>query len=397
MKNNNEVRGCLIERKGRYYVIVSYYEDGRRTQETRSTGIAINAHKKREVEQIMEKLVREKERELEQLAHQQASHSFADCMRRWVAYKSSQIECTTAWGYEARSKSVIEYFEKKKTMIEDLQPKDLLAYYEWALEHGRRNTNSSTSGLKRRTVSDQAVLIKSFLNDAVVQGVIASNPADKVIVPRVKESNTEEKAFMDEEQSTAFLNFIKSEPLFEKLYCITKLGLYYGFRRSEILGLKWSAINWDKGEIVIDHTVVRGINGTEYRDNVKTPSSHRYMPLLKIVKDDLQNLMEKQKELGIYSSDGYVFKWDDGRMYDPDYITKLFKKAVLRCDAVSDNLTFHGLRHSCCALLFEKGWDLGKVQNWLGHSDVTLTANVYNHVNKKWRNKHGDMIDEMFG
>lgn len=84
-----------------------------------------------------------------------------------------------------------------------------------------------------------------------------------------------------------------------------------------------------------------------------------------------------------YSNDGYVFKWDDGRTYDPDYITKLFKKAVLRCDAVSDNLTFHGLRHSCCALLFEKGWDLGKVQNWLGHSDVTLTANVYNHVNKK--------------
>lgn len=153
-----------------------------------------------------------------------------------------------------------------------------------------------------------------------------------------------------------------------------------------------------KGEIVIDHTVVRGINnGTEYRDNVKTESSHRYMPLPKIVKDDLQNLMEKQKELGIYSKDGYVFKWDDGRTYDPDYITKLFKKAVLRCDAVSDNLTFHVLRHSCCAILFEKGWDLGKVQNWLGHSDIAVTANIYNHVNKKWHNKHGDMIDAMFG
>lgn len=209
----------------------------------------MNAHKKRDAEKIMQQLVREKEQELEQLAYRQTSHSFADCMRKWVAYKASQIECTTAWGYEAKSKSVIVFFENKNTMIEDLQPKDLLAYYEWALEHERRNSNGSTAGLKRRTVSDQTVLIKSFLNDAVVQGVITSNPADKVAVPRVKESNTEEKAFMDEEQSTAFLNFIKSEPLFEKLYCITKLGLYYGLRRSEILGLRWCAINWEKEKL----------------------------------------------------------------------------------------------------------------------------------------------------
>lgn len=397
MQDKKCVKGCLIERNKKYYVIISYYKDSRRVQNTKSTGIPVNAHKKREAEKIMEQLVREKERELEQAVHRQASRPFAGCMKKWVAYKSSQIEGSTAWGYESKSKSVIEYFEEKNTMIEDLQPKDLLAYYEWALEHGRRNPGKGSEGLKRRTVSDQAVLIKSFLNDAVVQGVIKTNPADKVTVPRVKENKTEETGFMDTEQSLAFLKYLKSEPLFEKLYCITKIGLYYGFRRSEILGLKWSAINWTEGEIVIDHTVVRGINGIEYRDNVKTESSHRYMPLLKIIKGDLENLMEKQKGLGIYSRDGYVFKWDDGRPYDPDYITKLFKKAVMRCGAVPDSLTFHGLRHSCCAMLFENGWDLGKVQNWLGHSDIAVTANIYNHVNKKWRNKHGEIIDEIFG
>lgn len=143
--------------------------------------------------------------------------------------------------------------------------------------------------------------------------------------------------------------------------------------------------------------MVRGINGVEYRDNVKTESSHRYLPLLEIVKGDLLELMERQKETGIYSEDGYVFRWEDGRAYSPDYITKLFRKAVSGCSAVPDSLTFHGLRHSCCAILFEKGWDLGRVQNWLGHSDITVTANIYNHVSKKWRNQHGKMIDELFG
>ncbi|MDE7202550.1 MAG: site-specific integrase [Lachnospiraceae bacterium] len=396
---NNSVTGCLIERKGKYYVVVSYYVDGHRMQDTKSTGIAISSHKKREAERIKDSLIHEKEKELEQAAVAKTSHSFADCFERWIDYKSAQTESTTAWGYKSKSKSIIKYFRDKNTMIEGLKPKDVFAYYEWALEEGRQQVYNENmpKGLSRRTVRDQSTLIKGFLNDAVVQGIISINPADKAEVPRVKENNTKETAYMDAEQAEAFLNFVKSDKHFKKLYCISKLGLYYGFRRSEILGLKWSAIDFEKGEIVINHTVVRGINGVEYRDNVKTESSHRYLPLLELVKNDLMELMKRQKTIGIYDKDGYVFKWEDGRIYDPDYITKLFKKAVSRCDAVPDDMTFHGLRHSCCALLFEKGWDLGKVQNWLGHSDIAVTANIYNHVSKKWRNKQGKMIDELFG
>lgn len=413
MSDNKSVRGCLIERKGRYYAVISYYSGGQRLLDTKSTGIAVNSHKKREAEKIMDRLVQEKKDALDKLKplettgnegaqktpdNVQVKHSFAECLKKWVEYKSAQIESTTAWGYESRSRSIIEYFGKKNTMIQDLQPKDLIAYYEWALKEGRRNVynENSPKSLKRRTVSDQATLIKSFLNDAVAYGVIDTNPADKARVPRVKENNTEEIAYMDLEESQAFLNYVKSDPMFEKLYVMSKIGLYYGCRRSEILGLKWSAIDFEKGVVVIDHTVVRCKNGIEYRDNVKTESSHRYLPLLDIVKGDLSELMEKQKESGIYAKDGYVFKWDDGTAYSPDYITKLFKKAVQRCDAAPDNMTFHGLRHSCCAILFEKGWDLGKVQNWLGHSDITVTANIYNHVSKKWRNRQGKIIDDMF-
>lgn len=136
-------------------------------------------------------------------------------------------------------------------MIESLQPKDLLDYYEYALKKGRGNVyhEGASTGLSRRTVRDHATLIKGFLNDAVMAGVISINPADAVQVPRIKENNTKETAYMDVEQANAFLKYIKSDPLFEKLYCMTKLGLYYGFRRSEILGLKWSAIDFEKRRI----------------------------------------------------------------------------------------------------------------------------------------------------
>ena len=177
------------------------------------------------------------------------------------------------------------------------------------------------------------------------------------------------------------------------LYYISKIGLYYGLRRSEILGLKWSAIDYNNNEIEIRHTVIRADNNVIGRDNVKTASSHRYLPLLEDIKADLEELRAWQIKQGIYSDKGYIFLWEDGRQYDPDYISKLFKKAVKKCDFVSQELTLHKLRHSCCAILFQKGWDLGEVQNWLGHSDITVTANIYNHVSKTWKNEHGRKID----
>lgn len=398
MSDNKNVRGCLIERKGRYYAVISYYVGGHRLQDTKSTGILVSSHKKREAEKIKDQLVQEKEMELEQLAQEKGSHSFADCFEKWIDYKSARIESTTAWGYKSRSKTIIDYFREKDISIEKLEAKDLLAYCEWALANGRRNiySENTPTSLSRRTVRDQLTLVKRFLNDAVIQKIIMINPADSVKVPRTTENNTKEIAYMDKEQSKTFLNYIKTDPLFEKLYGITKMGLCYGLRRSELLGLKWSAIDFKKKEIVINHTIVRGEQGDIKRDNVKTKSSHRYLPLLEYVKPELLDIMERQKKLGIYSKDGYVFTWEDGKVYDPDYISKLFKKAVKKCGCVPEKLTLHGLRHSCCAILFENGWELGDVQNWLGHSDITVTANIYNHVSKKWRNMHGELADKVF-
>lgn len=133
MTNNKSVTGCLIERKGKYYVVVGYYMDGYRLQDTKSTGISVTSHKKREAEKIRDRLMQEKEKELEQLAREKNSHSFAECFERWIDYKSMQIEGTTAWGYKSKSKTIIEYFREKDFKIEELEPKDLLAYYEWAL------------------------------------------------------------------------------------------------------------------------------------------------------------------------------------------------------------------------------------------------------------------------
>lgn len=402
MREKNKVGGCLTTKNGKYYVLTYYYVDDQRVMETKATGISVNEHKKREAERIKDQMVAEKRAELEEAEQlkieAETFHPVADCLERWVNYKSAYVENTTDDGYHYKTKSTIKYFREKNMMLENLQPRDILAYYEWELAYGRQNVykNGKTS-LNRRTVSDKAVLFKRFLSDAVLQGVIPVNPADNVSVPRVKENKVEKITFMDLEQAQWFLSFVKSEPQFKILFYIGKFGFYYGLRRSELLGLKWNAINFNTNEIEIRHTVVRRKHQTEHRDTVKTTASHRFLPLLEDIKACLMELREIQKQLGTYADNGYIFLWDEGKEYDPDYITKLFKKAVKACpDDIPRDITLHGLRHSCCAILFEKGWDIAEVQQWVGHSDIQTTANIYNHVSKKWKNKHGKKIDGFF-
>ncbi len=401
MRKENVVSGCLIKRKGWYYVSTYYYVDGQRVTETKSTGIAVNDHKKREAERIKNQMIAMKQAALEkseQIRVEAATkHLVASCLEKWVDYKSAYVENTTSDGYHYKSKSTIKYFGERNMMIEDLKPRDILEYYEWELAHGRQTVykNGKTS-LDRRTVSDKAVLFKRFLSDAVLVGVIPVNPADNVSVPRVKESKIERITFMDVEQAQCFLNFVKAEPRFKVLYYIAVIGFHYGLRRSELLGLKWDAVNFDTNEIEIKHTVVRTHHQPEHRDTVKSKASHRYLPLVKKIKTCLMELRENQKRLGIYDDKGYIFLWDDGREYNPDYITKLFSKAVKACPSdIPREITLHGLRHSCCAILFEKGWDIAEVQQWLGHSDIQITANIYNHASKRWKNRHGEMIEDL--
>lgn len=401
MKNDNEVRGCLIEKKGRYYVTLYYYIDGIRKIETKATGISVNDHKKREAERIKNQMIADKQAILDELSKTRDLHNFADCLERWVEYKSANgLRTTSSASYYDRSKTIVEYFREKNMMIENLTTNDLNNYYAWALKYGRRNVykEGGSTALKRRTVRDQATLIKSFLNDAVSSKVITSNPADKAKVPDEVKSNIEEIPYMDIEQAETFLNFVMNHPKFHVLYYICIIGFAYGLRRSELLGLRWCVIDYKREQIEIKHTVVRVNNEVQHRDDVKTKESHRYLPLLEEIDINcFAKIKEWQKEKGIYSDDGYIFLWEDGREYNPDYITKLFKKAILACPNIPKDITFHGLRHSCCAILFCEGWDIAEVQKWLGHKDVAVTANIYNHVSKKWKNSHGKKVNSIMG
>jgi integrase len=153
----------------------------------------------------------------------------------------------------------------------------------------------------------------------------------------------------------------------------------------EALGLKWDSIDFDRNMLTIKHTVVKHLSIVE-KDTTKTASSYRSFPLVADIRRMLLDLIaveEKNRRLfgNAYNENGYIFKWDNGIPLRPDYVTSKFRKLLKQHKL--PHIRFHDLRHSCASLLISKGFGLKDVQEWLGHADISMTANIYAHLDLK--------------
>lgn len=161
------------------------------------------------------------------------------------------------------------------------------------------------------------------------------------------------------------------------------ITINYGLRRSEILGLKWSAVDFDENTIIVNHTAIANVGGVLYDDTTKTKASLRTLPLTDNVKKYLLELKARQENMALlmgdcYHKSEYICCYDDGREIRPDYVTHKFNKILENSDL--PKIRFHDLRHSAASLLINAGFNLKEVQEWLGHSDVATTGNIYSHL-----------------
>ena len=127
--------------------------------------------------------------------------------------------------------------------------------------------------LSVRSVRSYRAILHAMFNEAIIDGIIDINPVNSVTVKGKKNKEySEEYLFLTEEEISDLLEFIAE--YYPRLLGITFMGAYYGLRRSELLGLKWSSINWKKSTITIEHTVVRIVSIIS-EDNTKTRSGTR--------------------------------------------------------------------------------------------------------------------------
>lgn len=293
----------------------------------------------------------------------------SEYLSEWLDGKCLTLSRSTYEAYTVYvNKHMIPYFEAKQTQLETLTPRQVLAYCQHLQKNGRTD---GKGGLGNASVRKHLGVLKQALNEAVMLEYIDHNPATAIKLPHVP-TVTADVCFLTLTEAQEVINAFEGH----NLKPVVVLALYYGLRRSEVLGLKWSAVDFVRDTLTIRHTVVKNLT-IEGKDQTKTESSKRTFQLLPECKEMLSDLKASQKSS---NEDGYIFCWDDGRLFRPDYVTRGFQR-VLRSHGLP-RMRFHDLRHSTASILFEKEWNLEDIKNWLGHADIETTLNIYVHYGR---------------
>ena len=379
-KEANMVSGHLSEKKGHYYAVLNYKDAlGKRKTKWIATGLPVKGNKKK-----AEAFLNEQRRNFVSLEIKSDDLLFADFMVQWLGVVKSSIATITYSSYSMMvNKIIAPYFRKRGIKLVDLTPKHIQDFYLSELERVSANT-----------VIHYHANIHKALKYAVKLDLIPTNPADKIERPK---KGAFKGSFYDSDEIKKLLEVSKGT----KFEIPVMLAAFYGLRRSEVLGLKWDAVDFDKNTITIRHTLsscnLDGKHIIVREDRTKTKSSMRTLPLVDFVKEKLIAVKAEQEEYRklcgrSYMKDyiGYICVNEIGDIIKPRYLTvefpKLLEKHGLR------RIRFHDLRHSCASLLLANGVSMKQIQEWLGHSDFSTTANVYAHLDYSSKMSSADAL-----
>jgi len=361
--------GSLQVKKGYFYIVLNTYENGKRKAKWIATGLTTKGNKKQAEKLLRDELGKYETRE--KLV--KTDMLFSDSIRQWLEASAIRVDEVTYQGYETLCKGhILPYFDALKVKLVDVDRKILQRYIEEKYHHGRKD---GKGGLSPASLRLHKNVLYQTLKEAVINEYILTNPCEYVTLPQQQRY---ESKFYSAEQLNRLLEAIKDEPI----YPLIKVTAVYGLRRSEVLGLKWDSIDFEAETITIKHTVSKCTKVVE-KDKTKNASSRRSFPLLPEIKKLMLDIKKQEdanrKIFGReYNDNDYIFKWDDGRPYSPDFVS--YKFGWLLEHYGFPHIRFHELRHSCASVLIAMGFNLKDVQEWLGHSDIKMTANIYSHL-----------------
>ncbi len=282
--------------------------------------------------------------------------TFEKWAEKWLdTYKKGIVkDHTYHFTYKSNiDKYLVPYFGKAH--ITDIQQIDVQKYF---------NTVRSDAGepLAKSTLDKHKLILKSMFDAAIDNDLCYKNPVKNIRYQHV--SNKIGKNVWTKEQAEKAENYSR-----KKLRLDVVLYLNTGLRRSELLGLKWTDIDFNENTMHVQRAVVQ-TKGKIVIDKPKSATSDRIVPFSKSFGTYLKKFQ---------SDNEYVIGTDN--VMSPATYAKQFNKFMekLSRDIDIPSLTPHELRHTYGTLKREAGIDIYTIQKVMGHADISITANIYVH------------------
>lgn len=310
-----------------------------------------------------------------------------DWLTTWLeTYKKPSVKQNTFEGYERVVKGHL-IPTLGSLYLKDLRPEHIQAMINEKSTKGNLLTGDP---LQPRMVEYIYAVLHGALDQAYKNQIIIYNPCDMVTKPqKVKK----EFICWTAEQASTFLAAIKKD----RNYIIYLLALTTGMRRSELLGLRWDDVDLKKNLLSVKQVMVRVKGGYKFQDP-KTKKSKRTIQISDKVAAALKEWKRKQNIEkaafpGEYNEQNLILCSIMGEPVNPESVSRNFKKDLEA--AKMPDIRFHDLRHCHASMLLEQGIDLKTISDRLGHSTITMTADIYSHITDKLQAKAVTSLDSV--
>ncbi|MCR5074905.1 MAG: site-specific integrase [Ruminococcus sp.] len=418
MKARLPFKYIISEKNGKLYVIFDFKDDnGKRKRKWIGTGLLANCSKKalnsRTSEIIAEfyddycsgkaTAVTEKVKKKTSLLDgdprtpcntvipTDKCFKFTDFLYYWLESIKATIAYTSYNGYQYTLGTIKRYFDDNypDLLLDDLTALQIQKFYNDMYNEGKTGN----------TVKHYHANLHKALKYAVKMDMLDANPADKVELPKLEKFRAN---FYSKEEINQLLKVFEGD----RMELVVNIAAFYGLRRSEVIGLKWDAIDFEAGTLSVCRKVTSifddGHEQLRVDETLKTEASVRTLPLI----PHIEKMLKKRLMLEMHYSqmlksefdrtfDGFVCRDNTGAIITPEYVTRHFKAVIKKYNLRP--LRFHDLRHSCASLLLANGVPMKAIQDWLGHSTFNVTANYYSHLDYQSRISSAEVISNALG
>lgn len=250
----------------------------------------------------------------------------------------------------------------------------------------------TAAGLSPRRVQYIRAVLRRALGQALKNGDIARNVATLVDPPRLRRHEIQP---LTPDQAGQLREAARGDRV-EALYV---LALTLGMREGELLGLGWEAVDLEHRQLEVRRTLHRVKGGGFALAEPKTDKSQRVLTLPRVALEALRVHRARQLEDRLlagsrWQDTGLVFTSTIGTPLDASNVVHRFHRLLKAANL--PQVRFHDLRHSCASFLLAQGVPMRMIMETLGHSQISLTANLYTHVAPAMREDVADRMDALF-
>lgn len=327
------------------------------------------------------------------------SHDLITWLDAWLEHKKRDVRQNSYEMYKSYIvKHIKPYFEPRNLEMGEIRKRHIEDYFNAKFDEGL-----SKSTLKKHKVILDGVF--DYYNDTITEDdtnpqVLSYNPAKRYHFPKKYDTQKFKGKAYTSQEVNLLLQVVQNDVIAP---CVM-LALFLGLRRSEALGLRWMDIDFERDTVSIENTIVQDNTGCRIEElHTKSKTSQRELALCSTLKTYLLDLKNRQvancKLFGVHYQDTshqpyHVCVREDGTPLLPTVVSRRFTLLLKRNHLPP--VRFHDLRHTSGSLLIAAGMSPKAVQEYLGHSNIETTLNIYAHTFSGQKKEVADCLNNIF-